>query len=154
MTPLKAILSWWEALDDPPRSWIAADVCLRLIPGADVKQAEASLRSFLENELAANWHVGRVLAVRAVVDYWFMRDRQRDPAADHLESVEGSDVELKSLANAALGRMPEVRKAVEQAFERWQHVREGAISDDALVSAERDAMLQWIQKLRDIFPGK
>lgn len=144
MTPLQAIFNWWKSLEDFPREHIAAAVCFRLIPHATIAEADRLFRAFLMEKLPANWHVGRVLAVRAVVDYWFLRDQERQSSTMLLDAVEGPDVELKSLANEALGRGPRIRKETRAARVAWRRLRKTDISDLALETAERNAMLrQW-----------
>ena len=138
LTPLRAILGWWESLEEFSRGHIAVEICFRLTPHGGLGDSEGQFRDFLTEELPANKHIGRVLAIRAVIDFWFWRKQlDGDPTADHLENVEGTDVSLKSLSNAALGRMPQVHTATDSAFDTWRHLRKGAISDASLVSVER-----------------
>lgn len=137
MTPLGTILNWWEGLEGFPREHIAADICLRLIPQADARNAAHEFSGFLTEEMPGNWHLGRVLAVRSVIDFWFFCDERTDAVIGHLENVEKQNVRLKSLSNAALGRMPRVRKAVDNARDTWRPLRAGMLSDASLLSLER-----------------
>ena len=142
MHPLHAILDWWESLADFPRDHIAADVCSRLIPHFTTEDTNGLFRGFLIEKLPANWYVGRALAIRAVVDFWFLCDAQSRDSEMLLEAVETASPSVRSLANDALGRMPQVHRDTDFARDKWLRLRESVVSDAALVSLERTAMIR------------
>ena len=135
MQPLHAILNWWRPLDDFTRPFIAMDVLIGLTSHTDIStRHDVLFHDFLSESIPAKRQIGRVLAVRAIIDFWFLRDQKRRASTMLLDAVEEEDVLLKSLANAALGRIPQVHKAVDSAFETWRQLREADISDALLVS--------------------
>lgn len=143
MTALVSILKWWESLDEFCSPQIAVGVLLRLTDHRNVlERYDPLFRDFLLEVVPINRLTGRVLAIRAVVDFWFVKAAGTDRTTPMLEAVEGSDPILKSLANNALGRIPMAEKQFETAFETWRKLRESTISDDALIEAERIEMLR------------
>ncbi len=143
MTPLQAILDWWESIDEPLRGGIAADVCFRLMrqmPHWSAREADRLLRGFLTEEVPAAWHVGRVLAIRAVIEFWFVRNSQRECSEMSLDDVGGATAEMKKRARASAERMRDYRKAMDTTLRRWRQLCHGSISDAALASFERTAL--------------
>jgi hypothetical protein len=142
MTPLLAILNWWESLEDFPRDYIASEVCFRLTSHADIMGRHRALfQEFLREELPANRHVGRTVAVRAVIDFYFMRNDLDDSLHSHLESVELSVPNFRRLANDAIGRHSQIAPGWYKARDTWHTLKAATISDTMLVSLERDAIL-------------
>ena len=136
--PLYAILSWWEAIEDFPRSQIAADVCFRLTTNKDIMdKCETQFRDFLYERLDAARYIGRTLAVRAVIDFQFFETDMERSLNKHLENVEGDNRDLKRMSNAAIGRHMKVAPEWENARNSWLKLRELAISDASLISFER-----------------
>jgi hypothetical protein len=143
MTPLDAMLKWWETLDESVYEIFSSMVCFRLTGNGEPMEHAKLFRELLSETLPANQHIGRALAIRAIVDYEFATERDSTPA--HLENVEGADIRLKSLSNAALGRMQQRRIAMDEARRSWILIRANEISDNALESAERNAMVRpWL----------
>ncbi len=146
MNPLDRILSWWEPLADFPREWVAVKVCCFLgIRDASARDFEAGFRELLSELLSLPQHLGRALAVRGVIDYYFTRERLDDAERHHMDLVETSDEpQLKTLANAALGRGLQSAAGRAHARDTWTALREAELSDSALAAWERDAMIRSI----------
>jgi len=145
MNPLDIILAWWEQLEDFPREYVASEVCFRITahPSAIINErCEALFREYLAERLVLHRHIGRVIAVRAVIDWYFMRESLDDSMRWHLDAVETGDPKLKAMSNAAVGRNLQYAAGRAIARDTWRALREGAVSDDALVSWERAATLR------------
>lgn len=145
MNPLDRIIAWWEPLEDFPRGWVACEVCSRITeyPTALIsEQAESLFREYLSERIVVHRHVGRVIAVRAVIDWYFMRESSRDSMEFHLDAVETGDPQLKAMSNAAVARNLQSAAGRQLALDTWTALRAGDVSDDALVSWERDATLR------------
>jgi hypothetical protein len=138
MHPLQAILKWWESLEEFPRCHIAADVCFRLTSQTDVMDRHEELfRDYLEERLNAVSHVGRAIAVRAVIDYIFLQTNLEDSLRGHLENVEGEDAKLRQLSNAAIGQHLKVSPEWKTACRKWRKLKKAALLDETLFSWER-----------------
>lgn len=138
MHPLNAILVWWESLKDGPRFFVATEICCRLTGEANIMERhEELLRQLLQGQLAVERHVGRTLAVRAVVDFFFIRTDLDDLVQRHLETVETNAGVLKSTANAAIGRISRDRPEWDRARDTWRVLREGQLADASLASWEQ-----------------
>ncbi len=140
MNPLDSILAWWQPLENFPREHIAAEVCFRLTDHADImRQCEMLFREFLAERLPAQRHLGRAVAVRAVIDFFFMRESSEDSLGHHLNNVETAGPHLKELSNAAVGRHLRAAAGRAEARDTWRALRESVLSDAELVAWERDA---------------
>ena len=134
MQSLHAILNWWRTVDDFNRPYIAMDVLFRLSAHTGIHtRYEVLFHEFLSEPLPAVRHVGRVLSVRSIIDFWFVRKGQSRSTEMFLEAVEEPDIELKSFANAALGQVTHIQQDLDKAYETWRHLRETSISDAALI---------------------
>lgn len=145
MHPLQVILSWWELLEEFPRDWIAAEVYHRLMSRHDgAGRHDILLREYLTEDLVANRHVGRAIAVRAIIDFYFVRAVSQDSMQFHLDAVEGDDADLKQLSNGAIGRHLLNAPGQHRARDTWRALCETAVSDEALLSWERACIVRSI----------
>jgi hypothetical protein len=148
MHPLHAILDWWETLEEFPRFVVATEVCMRLTQHTNIMERhEALMRDFLTERLDATRHVGRAVAVRAVIDFGLKRTVIQDYVHQHLETVETLEHhDLKRLANAAIGRHLRGKPAWDRACRSWRALKRAALSDTSLVSWERACIAQSISR--------
>ena len=143
MNPLNRILAWWQSLAECPREWIAVDIC-RCLAVTETEDFTFQCSRFLDELLTITRHLGRTLAVRAVIDYYFERELLDDADRSQLEMVETGDAKLRSLANAALGRRLQSAAGRAHARDTWKKLREAELSDNALVVWERAALIHWL----------
>lgn len=135
MTPLAAILKWWKHLPPFPQGFIASEVCFRLTSNPNPKDED--FVAFLSQKLPMNEHVGRVIAVRAVIEFWFFKERKLRESDAILHAADSNSRSLRMLANAALGRAEAVRQEVDAACDSWLPLSRATLSDDALLVLEQ-----------------
>jgi hypothetical protein len=146
MNPLESILIWWKTLEDFPRGNIAVEISLRLLEDSKMEQCETRFQEFLSEHLTARLHIGRTIVVRSIIDFMFTRDSLDDPLKHHLDTVETADPESKAFANAAVGRHMRIAGGIAAARDSWRTLRATEISDTALISLERNALLDFIYR--------
>jgi hypothetical protein len=141
--PLAGILNWWESLEDFPKGIIAAYVLVRLTTHAHVMERhDALFRDFLtERRLDAARYIGRVIAIRSVIDYEFDTTDLNRHLHSHLENVEGDNQDLKRLSNNAIPRLMQVDPGWKKARAAWRKLKKTAISNDTLKSFETACMV-------------
>jgi type II secretory pathway predicted ATPase ExeA len=106
---------------------------------------EPLLNDFPMERLDATRHIGRAVAVRAVIDFEFRNRSIKKFVKQHLETVETEDNPiLKKHANAAIARHLQAEPAWDKAHDTWRALKKGALSDASLLSWERACNVQSI----------
>jgi hypothetical protein len=136
-TPLEQIAHWYSELNE----FDAEHVGYRLSHFLEFPQTDLPL--FLSTErLPISIQLGRVLAARAVID-WYIATDPRDSATDYmLDLVETGDTQDKRLANEALSRFQEHQQDRDRTRDTWLSLKKEELSDQAIQSWERESFLR------------
>lgn len=151
-TPLQSIIAWWEGLRENHQYLIAGETCLSLrLLQEFTDDPKQRFREFLSSEVTLGFgpesYVGRVIALRSLIDFVLINLNPERAISASLEGVETvTDLAFKSVLNKSIAHAERDRPDWEKALVAWDELKAGELSDAALQQFHRDSIARFKRK--------
>ena len=149
--PVDCIFEWYSSLDE----FHQFAVGFTIAGAGGIKDFERDdfapfVEEYLTEKHSVSGHIGRAITVRAIIDWYFWKERRRDILEERLEAVETGSPVIRRLANESVAKHEETQRAADSAFDTWHAVRKGELSDENLEYMESKLVAIQIRNSSDL----
>ena len=149
--PVECIHEWYSSLDEFHQFVIGFTIAGAVgMKNFQRDNFAPFVEEYFTQRHSVSGHIGRAITVRAIIDWYFWKERRRDILAERLDDVETGHPVIRRLANEAISKHEETQRAADSAFDTWQAIRQGELSDDQLEYTESQLVAMQIRNSSEL----